>query len=145
MPIAQAPIGRMTKPTAKIAAVCSNCAVWSPFGKKLLAKDSANAKETTQSNHSTRLPADPPIMLVSLLLSRIRAGPLRSPAAIDRIKQESDRLGGKEEQLRTVRQADEQVEAPQDADRGDQRSRGRAELALGVGFSAAKHEHRGAD
>ena len=34
MPMSQAPIGRMTKPTAKIAAVCSNCAVGSPFGKK---------------------------------------------------------------------------------------------------------------
>jgi hypothetical protein len=38
MPIAQAPTGRMMKPTAKIAAVCSSCAVWSPLGKKALAK-----------------------------------------------------------------------------------------------------------
>jgi hypothetical protein len=34
----QAPIGRMTKPTAKTAAVDINCAVWSPLGKKLGAK-----------------------------------------------------------------------------------------------------------
>jgi hypothetical protein len=33
-----APIGRMTKPTANTAAVLSNCAVGSPFGKKCGAK-----------------------------------------------------------------------------------------------------------
>ncbi|MCY1436652.1 hypothetical protein D9M71_527830 [compost metagenome] len=42
-PISQPPIGRMRKPTAKIAAVLSSCAVESPAGKKALAKYSENA------------------------------------------------------------------------------------------------------
>ncbi len=42
-PISQPPIGRIRKPTAKIAAVLSSWAVVSPFGKKALAKYSENA------------------------------------------------------------------------------------------------------
>jgi hypothetical protein len=38
MPNSQAPMGRITKPTANTAALDSNCAVWSPLGKKLGAK-----------------------------------------------------------------------------------------------------------
>jgi hypothetical protein len=37
-PITHAPIGRMTKPTAKIAAVLNSCAVGSACGKKTGAK-----------------------------------------------------------------------------------------------------------
>ncbi|MCY1453331.1 hypothetical protein D9M71_703140 [compost metagenome] len=37
-PISQPPIGRIRKPTAKIAAVLSSWAVVSPLGKKVLAK-----------------------------------------------------------------------------------------------------------
>jgi hypothetical protein len=40
----QTPTGRAKKPTAKTAAVCSNCAVWSPLGKKIGAKYSAAAE-----------------------------------------------------------------------------------------------------
>lgn len=42
-PINHPPIGRIRKPTAKIAAVLSNWAVVSPLGKKTLAKYNENA------------------------------------------------------------------------------------------------------
>ncbi|MNN44745.1 hypothetical protein D3C81_1590510 [compost metagenome] len=42
-PISQPPMGRIKKPTAKIAAVLSSCAVVSPAGKKALAKYRENA------------------------------------------------------------------------------------------------------
>ena len=38
MPISQAPIGRIRKPTAKIAAALSSCAVLSSLGKNTGAK-----------------------------------------------------------------------------------------------------------
>jgi len=42
-PISQPPIGRIRKPTAKIAAVFINWAVVEPAGKKVLAKYSEKA------------------------------------------------------------------------------------------------------
>ncbi len=53
------PIGLIKKPTAKIAAVFSSCAVASPLGKKTGAKYNANAEYAYQSYHSTRFPTDP--------------------------------------------------------------------------------------
>ena len=41
--MAQAPTGRAKNPTAKTAALLSNCAVCSPLGKKMGAKYSAAA------------------------------------------------------------------------------------------------------
>ena len=49
MPITQAPIGRITKPTANIAAVCSNCAVGSPSGK-----NSARNRARRPNRHTSR-------------------------------------------------------------------------------------------
>src|SRR4029077_6523723 len=59
-PINHAPTGRARNPTANTAAVCRSCAVWSPLGKKTGAKYKAFAEYVYQSNHSTRLPAEPP-------------------------------------------------------------------------------------
>ncbi len=44
MPTSHPPIGRMMKPTAKMAAVFSNCTVRLPFGKNAFAKYSENAE-----------------------------------------------------------------------------------------------------
>ena len=59
----------MKKPTANTAEVFSNCAVGSPLGKKEAEKYSDSAEYAYQSYHSTRLPADPPMMACSRFAS----------------------------------------------------------------------------
>ena len=53
--------------------------------------------------------------------------PLRGAAAVDRVEEEADHLRRHEEDLRAVRQADEQVEAAEDSDRPDKRRQRRSE------------------
>jgi hypothetical protein len=61
-PNSQPPTGRIRKPTAKMPAVLSSCAVRSPLGKNAGAKYSEKAEYAYQSYHSTRLPTAPPVM-----------------------------------------------------------------------------------
>src|SRR3954453_13310440 len=70
---------------------------------------------------------------------------LRRAAAVDRVEDQTDHLRADEEDLRAVGQADEQIEAAENSDRRDERRRGSAELALGVGLAPAQDEHRRAN
>src|SRR3982751_4387810 len=122
MPINHAPTGRMTNPTAKIAAVFRSCAVGSPLGKKACAKYSANAEYTYQSNHSTRLPAEPPRMFLRRLRGCdvvLSTGPVTRPmrraVSVDGVKHEANDLRREEEQLSAVGQAVEQIQTAENA------------------------------
>ena len=74
MPMTQAPIGRIKKPKANTAAACNNLTVSSPSGKKRGAKYKVKAAYTYQSYHSTKLPAEPPIMDLTRVLRSMVTG-----------------------------------------------------------------------
>src|SRR6185437_13761099 len=69
----------------------------------------------------------------------------RRPAPVYRVEHQPDHLGGEEEQLGPVRQADEQIETAEDSDRSDNRCRRRAKLAFGIGLTPAQRKHDRAD